>query len=245
VAKAVDRSAPLRFRGTPNALEAFVPTPPHDAGWRTLGADLEIEWGEHRKPPIEFHPIPGGTTVTRLRLVLPKSIPPGAYKGTLRLGDSRYPMLAEVEPYPHLRLCPDYLSFEAGPSSELAAELTLANGGNVACEVGKAYAFGLFDQDGLNRGTAAAFMDETAKGRDRTDRLMDEFAAGFGGIVRMKVEEGVGPIPPGELRNLRLKLRFPDRLKPGRSYFGSWKFHNLAFQITVRVPGTKGAEEVQ
>jgi hypothetical protein len=245
VAKTHDETTPLRFRGSPNAIEAFVPTPPHDAGWRALSADLEIAWGESRNPPIELHPIPGGTTATRLRLVLPKSTPPGTYKGTLRLGQSRYPMLAEVEPYPHLQLSPSRLSFEAGPGSELEAELNLANGGNVACQVGKGYALGLFDQDGLNRATAAAFMDETAQGSDRTSRLMDEFAAGYGGIVRMRVEEGAGHVTPGELRNLRLKLRFPDRLKPGRSYFGTWKFHNLAFQVTVRVPGPKGGEEVQ
>jgi len=238
VARIVDKTVPLRFRGSPIAIEALVPTAPHDKGRRILGVDLEIELGE-KKPPIELHPIPGGTVATRLRLVLPNSTPPGTYKGTLRLSDSQYPILAEVGAYPHLLLSPSRLSFEAAAGSEAETELTLVNEGNVTCDVGKAYAFGLFDQDGLNRSTATAFQEETAQGRERMDRLMNEFAEGYGGIVRMRVEEGAGPVAPGEFRNLRLKLRFPDRLKPGRGYFGTWSFHNLTYLVTVRATDQK------
>src|SRR5579863_202817 len=124
-----------------------------------------------RKQPIVLHPIPAGATATRLRIVLPKSTPPGTYKGRVKFGDSQYPILAEVEPYPHLRLSPSRLSLEAAAGSEIEVELTLVNGGNVTCEVGKAYAFGLFDKDGLNRGTAAAFQDDAGRGRGRFDRL--------------------------------------------------------------------------
>ncbi|HEY6292706.1 MAG TPA: hypothetical protein VI455_14245 [Terriglobia bacterium] len=194
------------------------------------------------KPSIVVHPIPVGTSATRLRLVLPESMPPGAYRGTVQVGDSRYPILAEVEAYPHLRLSPTRLSLEAAASSEVEVELTVVNGGNVICEVGRAYALGLFDKDGLNRGTAAAFQEDSPRGQERVGRLMDEFAEGYGGFLRMKVEEGAGPLEPGQLRNLRLKLKMPDRLKAGRSYFGTWSFHNLAYQVTVRAMGREAGE---
>ena len=182
----------LRFRGSPRAIEALIPVGIHEAAQRRLAVDLEVE--AERKPSIAVHPIPVGTSATRLRLVLPESTPPGTYKGTVHVGDSRYPIEAQVEAYPHLRLSPPRLSLEAAAGSEVEVDLTLVNGGNVACEVGRAYALGLFDKDGLNRGTAAAFQDGGARGPERFSRLMDEFAEGYGGIVRMKVEEGAGPL---------------------------------------------------
>jgi len=239
VAKA-DQAQLLRFRGSPRAIEALIPMGMPEAAERRLAVDLEVE--AERKPPIVVHPIPMGASATRLRLVLPESTPPGTYKGTVQVGDARYPIEAQVDAYRHLRLSPSRLSLEAAAGSEVEVELTVVNGGNVTCEVGRAYALGLFDKDGLNRGTAAAFQEDAPRGQERVGRLMDEFAEGYGGFLRMKVEEGAGPLDPGELRNLKLKLKMPDRLKAGRNYFGTWSFHNLAYLVTVRATGGEAGE---
>ncbi len=239
MAAKITNTSPFRFRGSPVAMESLVPIAPHEATKGILAVDLEIRWKETYRPPLALHPIPAGTSATRLRLVLPESTPPGTYKGKVQIGDSEYPILADVEPYPHLLLSPDRLWLQAAAGSETEVDLTLVNAGNVTCDVGKAYAFGLFDEDGLDRGIAAAFQEDAAQGRGRIDRLADELAEGHGGIVRVLIQEGAGPVAPGELRNLRLKLRFPDRLKPGHNYFGTWSLYNLVYSVEVQATGQK------
>jgi hypothetical protein len=225
---------PLRFRGAPIGMEAFAPTEsvsvPDGAG-----ATLRLPSVAELEPlPLEASPLVGGTSYVRLSL--PQTTPPGTYDGTMRLGETEVPVVAEVEPYPSLQLAPTQLQLEAEPGAQVEAHVTAFNDGNVSLEIGATHALGLFDVVGAERGIRAAFTADTEKGQRRLDRLVDELAESDGGLVRLQVTEGAGVLEPAELHQLRLVFRLSEDLEPGHTYSGTWALHNLRYYVRVVVP---------
>lgn len=227
---------PLRFRGSPVAMECFAPLTRQEAH----GAMIALKLGRRAHPvmaPLRWYGVAATHGAARLRFVLPASTAPGTYTGSARIKDAEYPVVADVEARHYLVATPSRLSLEAAPGAEVAVEITLFNGGNVACHIDRAYAFGLFDVHGLERGIGAAFLAESGKGRDRIDRIAEGFAESHGGLVRVTAREGAGPLEPGEHRTLKLAFRFSDRLKEGRAYYGTLPLHNLRYYVQVRASG--------
>jgi hypothetical protein len=233
--RAEPQPEPLRFRGAPAGLEGFAPTESvagtPEAGAATLRLPSVAELASL---PVEASPLAGGTSYVRLSL--PPATPPGTYDGTLRVGDGEVPVVAEVEPYPSLQLAPTQLQLEAEPGADVEAHVTALNDGNVPLEIAAADAFGLFDVRGAERSIRAAFTADTEQGERRIDRLVDELAGSHGGLVRVKVAEGAGPLAPGELRPLRLVFRVSETLERGQTYSGTWPLHSLRYYVRVVVP---------
>ncbi len=236
-------TGPLRFRGPPGWLQALAPPTLAEPGSSPPGVILKLPRKVASIAPLPLSVSAVGEVGLSLAFTLPETTPPGSYDGTVHVGEQKYPMVADVEADPNVVISPDQLELRVAPGAEEVVHLSVLNAGNVACEVGRADAFGLFDVAGAERGIRAALGGETRKGERRVDRLADELADAHGGLVRMQVREGSGTIEPGELRHLRVALRFSDRLQPGHTYSGAWRFHDLRYYVRVEVTGSTGPEK--
>jgi hypothetical protein len=226
----------LRFRGTPLRLECIATLDRPHTGAAGVVLNLGGRLGEHRSHLFLLRT--PGVGALRMRFALPVTTPAGTYRGAAFVDSIEYPITAEVDPQPNLVASPSQLEMRAAPGATVQTELMLLNKGNVACEVGKAFVFRLFDDDSVDRGLGAALGEETEKGRGRIDRFIDEVVAVHGGPVRVAVGKGTGTIQPGEHRELGLSFRFSDKLVPGRDYYGFLSLYNLHY--TVRVHAAEG-----
>jgi hypothetical protein len=181
--------------------------------------------------------------ISRLWFPLPAYTPPGTYQGNVKIDSADYPITVDVDAEENLVLSPPQFTVVAAAGEQITANFSLANAGNVTCDIGKGQAVGLYDVEGAERAVGATFREPEVEGKDKMTRLMHHLAEEHAGIIRMQVHEGAGPIAPGEVRQLVVHLRFPDNMKTGRSYTGSWVLYNLACQIRVAVRGERGRSD--
>src|SRR5262249_36284390 len=177
------------------------------------------------------------------RLMLPATTPPGTYDAKVRTPGGDVSALALVQERLHLTLTPSLLRITVPPDGRADQRLTVHNGGNAPCEIGRAYVFGLFESAGLDRAVGAGLQADVS-GLDRLAAMTDSIAGSHGGLVRVTVREGSGVLDPGEARQLVTTLRFSDRIKAGVQYFATWRLHNLRTAVLVDVitpPATRSA----
>jgi hypothetical protein len=234
---------PLRFRGGPTRLAAALHLTESDLAARSsVEVILKDAVGRIAVRPVTRE----DPRVSLLRLRLPKTTPPGTYEGTVRVGDRLLPFVAEIEPRPHLRFFPGRLRITAAAGAMVDADLTLVNAGNVPVNIETKHTFCIFDGTGIDRAFFAALAEDKSQGEQRINRLLDELADLHGGLVRLRVEQGVGDIAPGETRELHVVLRFSDRLRPGRRYTGVWSLSNANYSIQINVTeGRNPTEEAR
>lgn len=226
----------FHFRGTPRSLDCLIDIPHREAG-PAPRISLDERAVSHRLQGIFAFDV--GGKASRLQLSVSESTPPGNYKGSVEVGGKSYPAEIRVEPYAHLALSPRQLIVAAHGGEKQHVDLSLANTGNVPCEVGSTYVFGLYDIHGAERGIGAAFRQTESTGEKRAERLLEELASGHAGTVRVQVEEGQGSIAPGEVRSLRLHLHFPAKLEAGHTYTGTLAMENLRYYVKVRAVAQK------
>jgi hypothetical protein len=147
---------PIRLHGTPRSLEGLALLTPEQALTAKLTLDLGLPSALQSSAPISLQTTPIGSAAARLQLSLPESTPPGTYEGSVQVEGERYPLVLEVKPHPYLVISPRQLVLQAAPGSQVNAELTLINSGNVVCEITKVHLFGLFDVQGVERAIGAA-----------------------------------------------------------------------------------------
>jgi hypothetical protein len=222
----------LRFRGQPHGVECIAPIDLGTNPNEKPSGDLFLELPEVSATALRVFRLSPG--LARLWFSLPSYTPPGSYGGSAKIGGSDFRVAVDVDPNENLVLSPPELKIVATRSEKITTVLTLANAGNVVCDIRNTHAFGLFDVEGAERAVGAALRDSAVKGREKMDRLMDRFAEEHAGFVRVLIEEGSGPIAPGEVHELRVNLRFPDNMNAGRTYTGTWVLFNLAYQVRVR-----------
>ena len=184
----------LQFRGLPDGVECL--------------ASIDLGANPNEKPAAELYlDLPQGAAsalrvfrlspgLARLWFSLPSYTPPGSYGGRAKIGASDFRVAVTVDANENLILSPPELKIIAGPSEKIPLYLTLANAGNVVCDIRNTHAFGLFDVEGAERAVGAALRDSDAKGREKIDRLMDNFADEHAGFVRVLLEEGSRPNCP-------------------------------------------------
>lgn len=226
-------STTLRFGGLPEGVECIAPIDlgPNRNGNPSAQLFLELPGPKAAGPVLRLFRLSPG--IARLWFSLPSYTPPGLYSGHAKIGASNFPVAVSVDAHEKLVLSPPQLNITVGASAKVTTHLTLANAGNVVCDIRKVHAFGLFDVEGAERAVGAALRHTAARGRDKFDHLMDSFSAEHAGVVKVAVEEGGGPIAPGEIHELRVRLTFPDNMKAGRTYTGTWVLFNLSHQIRV------------
>jgi hypothetical protein len=229
-------SDPLRFRGTPLLVEGLAPFPHQKV---VAGTAVSVVLASQKTAALgvsSIQTMPAGDAATWIRFSLPPATLAGSYSGEVSFGHSAYPIMVEVEGKSQLHLSPPRLNLSAAPGSSIAVEMTVANGGNVAVEVPSVSGFGLFDIHGAEQSIASAFRTPAQTGQERFNHLVDSMANQHGGLARIKIEEGSGLLTPGGFRNLKLVIRIPDAVKPGRTYSGTWAVANLRYPMRVAVP---------
>jgi hypothetical protein len=174
-----------------------------------------------------------------IRLSLPTTTLPGAYRGTIQVGDQKHLATFEVEPRRNLLLIPDGLVLSGRPGARVTAELTVVNSGNVAFEVRRAYALGVSDVDGLERAFGETFRAKVPAGERLIDHFASKLAEGHGGLVRIQIQKGAGSLAPAESRQLEAVFKLPDRMRPGRIYAGTWPLEHVRYGVQIET--TNGA----
>ncbi|HEX2093437.1 MAG TPA: hypothetical protein VHG28_13615 [Longimicrobiaceae bacterium] len=233
---------PLRFRGGPLNVVALVPgraPPPGPAAARLTGGVARSDAAGGAALEVEPVVLP---MENRIYLQFPRSTPPGIYRGVLTLDGAEWPIVAEVEPQVFLQAAPPRLELVGRPRQRVTTECVVLNAGNAAVEIGRAHAIGVYDQGGVECAFGRAAVATLLRGERRIDRFADALAEMYGGLVRISVDAGKGPVQPGETRALRLSLTVPERLKPGHTYSGRWVLHRLRYPVRITVSGDAAGE---
>lgn len=179
-----------------------------------------------------------GVDARRATLRLPRSTPPGTYEGTAEIEGRKVPIVAEVEGRARVETHPRRVSVEVAAGQTATVDVKLLNTGNVPCDVSGTSTFCLFDGRGLEHAVWAALATDLPEGKQRIDVLLDDLANSHGGLVTARVEKGT-TIESGESRDVRLTLRFSDRLQPGMSYAGRWEADGLRVPVRVTTQAAK------
>jgi hypothetical protein len=229
-------SAPLQFRGEPGRLTTVLrlPATAFSASADLTSCSVDLPGVTVRRAKIrELGSAERGLSL--LKIKLPRSTAPGVYKGTVEVAGKAFPIEVNVEPTVTLRLFPDDLSTTAAPGAVITFNLTVLNEGNSAVNLDKEYTFCVFERGGIDRALFHALATDQVKGEKRLDRLLDELAAAHGGLVRVEIASADLTIPYGESRDFQVSLRLPDRLRPGRTYSGAWKFEKTSFAVEIKL----------
>lgn len=231
-----DRTAIVRFRGSPERLTGSVALPSGSTLNLEVRLDLPKELGG--SVPVYAQPLaPDIGALAWLRLSLPTSTPPGTYAGTIRVGERPHQVAVEVEPRIQFRFSPAGLVLRGAPGSPVTSGFTLFNTGNVPFDVRRVYAFGVFDVDGLDNAFGQTFRARLEPGERRIDRFAEALAEGHGGLVRVRVLKGSGEVPPNTIREVEATFRLPDRLRPGRTYAGTLPMSYARYGVRIETSG--------
>jgi hypothetical protein len=228
---------PLRFQGAPHRLVGRVPLGDGLTSEALAATPFRIHLGAQLDaagilPPRIRAKDPSAAL---LKLRLPRSTPPGLYEGAAELGGRAVRVLADVQPLHRLRASPSSAALQVTPGKAASLEVDLANLGNVTADIQARHTFCVFDASGIDRAFFVALTEDPPSGVRRVDRLMDELATYHGGLVRLDVTAGAGPLRPGEQRTLRLELRFSERMRPGQAYAGTWVLENMRFAVRAEL----------
>jgi hypothetical protein len=171
----------------------------------------------------------------RLRLCLAAATPPGVYAAELRVAGKSSPAVLDIEPSRQVRMSPSSLNFE-GPSGGAAeARCLVVNRGNVTVTIPKSVATGIYDNDGIETALADTYRQNTDDVQVLLGHLFRGLREGHGGLLKLHIGAGAGDIPPGTERTLLFRTKLPEKLKPGHSYHGIWKFDPMFYRINVKV----------
>jgi len=198
-------------------------------------AEATLKGAEVRTLAVRSSERVGKADALKATLKLPKTTPPGTYKGTATIEGKEVPIVAEVEGRARLDAHPRRVALEAKAGDRQTVALTLMNTGNVPCDVAGTSTFCLFDGRGIEHAVWTALEKEPPKGKGRMDVFLDDLAGSHGGLVAAKVEKAA-KIAPGESGDVTLTLRFPDRLQAGGSYSGAWEVGGIRVPVRITVP---------
>ena len=226
------------FRGPPDRLASLLPPSAAAVEEEAAATPAASLRGAEVRGLSVRRPGRAGTGTRRATLRLPRSTPPGTYRGSAEIGGELVPIVAEVEGRSRIEAEPRRLELEAGPGESVAVDVTLLNTGNVPVDLSGVTEFCIFDGRAFEHAFWAALTTDPPEGKQRVDVLFDDLAESHGGLVAVKAANG-GVIEPGESRNATLTLRFSDRLQPGKRYAGSWRADGLRLAVSVTTPATK------
>jgi hypothetical protein len=232
----------VHFRGWPDRLTGAVELPA--SGPISLAVTLDLPNESVTPGPFYAQPMdPPIGKESWIRVSLPTTTPPGAYRGTIQVGDQKHAATFEVEPRLSLRFIPGTLILRGRPGARVTARLTVVNSGNVAFEVRRAYAFGVSDVDGLERAFGETFRAKVPAGERLIDHFANKLAEAHGGLVRVQITKGPGSLDPGESRQLEAVFKLPDRMHPGRIYAGTWPLGHARYGVQIETTNGVPSDE--
>ena len=167
--KAVKRGETVHIRGTPPNLSSVLRLSQPVPGPVPVSLDLPKKALEVAPLSALVSPL-GDDGVTCIHLQLPRTTPPGTYRGTLEIEAQRKLLVVEVEPRTRIRILPKRATIQSQPGKRAELKLTLINLGNVTFEVPKASGFGLYHKEGVDLAIGSAFLTELGENERRIDQ---------------------------------------------------------------------------
>ncbi|MDT1062480.1 hypothetical protein RM190_11445 [Paracoccus sp. CPCC 101403] len=225
--------ASLEFVGPPRRLIAVGTIPQIGAGAEVSGPVTRFMPADG-PPALRFSP-EGRRGAARLRLRLDARTPPGAYEGAIGADKATLPFVARVLPETRVSLLAGELAFSGPQGATPMATLALANDGNTEITLPRAFAIGLFDDDGLETAFAASYV-RPIKGIDAfVETFHGKLREAHSGILKLAVTRGYGPHAPGTSFAADFALEIGPTLRPGHRYHGvaSTEFADLPITVTV------------
>jgi hypothetical protein len=230
----------LRLFGTPRRL-VLVGDLPEGGDWTlALPEELTGQNGKHVLRLPRGRPLAERPPRFRLRA----TTPPGTYAAKLESEDQVLPVTIEVTAAPGLTVTPGTVGFAALAGAATRARVAMSNRGNTDVVVPARGFAGLYDDDGIE----LAFAETYRQPMDEPARLpgfwLSRLREGHGGLLRLDVVDGSGPLIPGESRMITVATTLSDHLRSGHSYHGFWKVGPLKLAVAVAV-GRNGNGVVQ
>jgi hypothetical protein len=220
----------LEFRGVPTRLTATVQSSEELLAEKTGCVVLP----DTVPLPLTIRPVRSTTpTLSTLSFRLPKSTPPGSYKGNAELAGTQIPIVVNVEARPRLRFIPAKVSLHGRPGASIKVDVVVLNLGNVSIRIEPRYSFCMFDGRGIDQAFFQALTSDEPRGKRRIDHLMDELAESHGGLARAIIQEGQGVLAPEESRELIAQFQFSRRMRPGRTYRGAWFISEASLEVEI------------
>jgi len=233
------RPAPLHLAGPPHRLLCSEPELSDTrSGALVLPDDLH-RYAEGRAIPVEVRS--GRHGARRMRMRLARTTPPGRYAAELQIEGKNYPVTLDVASAPRLRIFPSSADFEGRPGGDAEAEITLVNEGNVTIEVPETAKVGIYDDDGVEFAFADTYRQDSDDANLLVGHWLRKLREGYGGLLKLHMTEGAGPLGPEQRRVVRISTRIPSKLRPRHSYHGVWKLGPAFYRVGVTVEQTRAA----
>jgi hypothetical protein len=220
--------APLQFEGPPDAVEGFVPVDPQ----RRREVSVSIS-GDDGWTPVRVLTAPAGHQ-TLVRLVLPADTPSTEFEAAVEAGEDRYPAVVRTTIQAALDCTPAVLDLDV-EGSTATASVAVVNLGNVPVVIPDIAAFGVIQEGALETAIGTALMAKET-GVERVGRAADALAERHGGLARLAVESGAGPLEPGASTTVRARIHLSDGLTNSRRYHGVWPLATLRIPVSFRIP---------
>lgn len=214
---------PITLRGRPGtAMTALVPA----EGEARRTKDVVVRGYDVKRARIDR--VAQG--LERWTVQVPPNTPPGSYPATICANGREVDVVLCVERSISAQISPNALFLEMEPGGRTQVSFTIRNTGNVAIELPKSHAFGLFEAHGLEAAIAAAYASEQ-KGLDRLAVAIEE-AAQRHAFARVKISNGPLVIEPNQHLQFEAQITWPTDVTPDRRYNGNWFLGPVG--ITVR-----------
>lgn len=178
-----------------------------------------------------------------MRLALDGAADDGVALAAVHLPDSlqhlqsgRHTLLRlNVEPRPRIRVSPGTLHLSGAPGARAQAQLLLENRGNVALPIDEALVTGVFDDNGIETALASAYRLQSEDMNQIVSTVFGRLREAHGGLLKLRVAEGAGPLAVGERRLLQLDTTLSAKLQPGHGYHGVLQLGGHAIAVRLHV----------
>jgi len=217
----------LRFVGPPRRLRLWQASGGGEPALRQAGPAMPAMSALHLPDALSAHADPHhavlrrGAERARTRLRLAADTPPGDYKATVELADGQTQAVSVcVQPHRRLHVTPASLQFAGAVGGRATAELLVENRGNVPLTIEVNWVTGVFADTGIETALASAYRLKSNDLDEIVGTVFGRLREAHGGLFKLRVVEGAGPLAVGERRVLRVEARLGERLHPGRGYHG-------------------------
>jgi len=234
--------SPIAIKGTPRRLTAFVPAETVPLGNASLRFKAK---GMEQESPVGVNlsetDIAG---LNKIRLKIDRGTPPGSYPAELMVDQATQLVDLQIEPYIRLRAHPSNLNFSGKPGGIVTNDFMLMNRGNVPFDMPKVGVTGIFIDNGIETAFAKAYRSGSDDGLVMMKTFFETLKQGHGGLVKLNVKLGHGPLPAGTARLIRVSTKLSSELIGNRIYSGFWVLGNLNLVLQIEVKESGQRREV-
>jgi hypothetical protein len=189
---------------------------------------------------------PGQGQRMPVNIALNVHTPPGEYRGEIEVAGRTRPAIFYVTEMLALEVSPPRFVLENRPGERISKQVVISNVGNVPITIGEFGAITLDDEllQCITGRAAVAHADELETLDQYYVELLrqNKRVLESQGFLRVHNATGIVTIQPGEVRQIDLEIRIPEKLGKRSRYFGSVPIYTANLDFIV-VPSAHGVTE--